>query len=112
MLATMLATGMVVTGMPDMGINLSKVFAETVSTKKQTITEENGYRIEDGVLCAYTGDATDIVIPDGVTKIRSNVFVRNSNITSVVIPGTVKKLEQNVFSNCTKLKKVIMKDGV
>ena len=112
MLATMLATGMVVTGMPDMGINLSKVFAATVSTKEYTVTEEGFYCTADGVLYKYTGDATDIVIPDGVTEIKSNVFINNSNITSIVIPGTVKKLEDSAFANCTKLKKVIMKDGV
>lgn len=38
LLAAMLATGMVVTSMPDTGLNVSKVFAAKVSTKQHTFT--------------------------------------------------------------------------
>jgi len=106
----MLATGMVVTGLPDMGIEVSEVLAATVSTKEHTITEDGFYYNEDGFLYQYTGDATDIVIPEGVTEIGINVF--DDRITSVVIPGTVKELGNFCFTNCSNLKKVVMKDGV
>lgn len=110
LLAAMLATGMVVTGLPDIGIEISEVLAATVSTKEHTITEDGFYYNEDGFLYQYTGDATDIVIPEGVTEIGNNVF--DDKITSVVIPGTVKVLGNFCFSNCRNLKKVVMKDGV
>lgn len=110
LLAAMLATGMVVTGLPDMGIEVSGVLAATVSTKEHTITEDGFYYNEDGFLYQYTGDATDIVIPEGVTEIGTNVF--DDRITSVVIPGTVKELGNFCFNDCSNLKKVVMKDGV
>ena len=39
----------------------------------------------DGVLVAYTGGATDIRIPEGVTEISSNAFT-NAQLTSVWNP--------------------------
>ncbi len=110
MLATMLATGMVVTGMPDTGLNLNKVFAATVSTQEHTITEDGFYYNEEGFLYKYTGEETDVVIPEGVTTIGSTVF--DDKITSVVIPGTVKELGSFSFDECSNLKKVVMKAGV
>lgn len=110
LLAAMLATGVVVTGLPDTGIDVSEVLAATVSTKAHTITQDGFYYNEDGFLYKYTGDATDIVIPEGVTEIGSNVF--DDRITSVVIPGTVKELGNFCFNDCSNLKKVVMKDGV
>ena len=102
---------MVVTGMPDTGINLSKVFAATVSTKEHTITEDGFCYDEEGFLYDYKGNETDIVIPEGVTTIGVGAF-SEKNITSVVIPGTVKELGSFCFSGCSSLKKVVMKDGV
>ena len=111
MLATMLATGMVVTGMPDTGINISKVVAATVSKKSDTITEDGFHYDSNGYLYEYTGNATDIVIPEGVTGIKSALFEK-SNITSVVIPGTVKQISDYCFRKCSNLKKVVIKEGV
>lgn len=110
LLVAMLATGMVVTSMPDTGLNVSKVFAAKVSTKQHTITEDGFYYNEEGFLYKYTGEETDVVIPEGVTQIGSTVF--DDKITSVVIPGTVKELGSFSFADCTNLKKVVMKDGV
>lgn len=110
MLAAILATGMVVTSMPDTGLSVSKVFAAKVSTKEHTITEDGFYYDEEGFLYKYTGEKTDIVIPEGVTEIGINAL--GEEITSVVIPGTVKELGSFSFAKCTNLKKVVMKDGV
>ena len=111
LLATMLATGIVVTGMPDTGIDLSKVIAATVSKQSDIITEDGFHYRSDGYLYEYTGTATDIVIPEGVTRISSSAFDK-VDITSVVIPGTVKKIDCYCFNKCSNLKKVVMKEGV
>lgn len=109
--ATMLAIGVVVTGMPDTGINISAVVAATVSKQSDTITEDGFRYNSDGYLYEYTGNATDIVIPEGVTGIKASLFAK-SNITSVVIPGTVKQVSHYCFSECSNLKKVVIKEGV
>ncbi|MCD8124003.1 MAG: leucine-rich repeat protein [Lachnospiraceae bacterium] len=48
--------------------------------------DSSDFTIEDGVLTAYTGTATEIVIPDTVTEIGEKVFY-NTEITSVVLPA-------------------------
>ena len=51
----------------------------------------------DGVLVAYTGGATDIRIPEGVTEISSNAFT-NAHLTSVWIPASVRTIDDSAFA--------------
>ena len=41
------------------------------------------------VITDYTGDATTLVIPDGVTEIGRSAFSGNETLESVTLPGTV-----------------------
>lgn len=56
--------------------------------------------------------ATDIVIPEGVTKIGIRAFYRCKTIESVKIPGTVTNFMNSAFEMCTSLRKVIIDEGV
>ena len=51
----------------------------------------------DGVLVAYTGGATDIRIPEGVTEISSNAFT-DAQLTSVWIPASVRAIDDSAFA--------------
>lgn len=51
----------------------------------------------DGVLVAYTGGATDIRIPEGVTEISSNAFT-SAQLTSVWIPASVRAIDDSAFA--------------
>ena len=51
----------------------------------------------DGVLVAYTGGATDIRIPEGVSEISSNAFT-NAHLTSVWIPASVRTIDDSAFA--------------
>ena len=66
---------------------------------------------KSGVLKSYNGDASDIVIPDGVKKIGSMAFFMNSGITSVTIPGCVTEIGESAFGNCNVLEKVVFLSG-
>lgn len=48
--------------------------------------------IEDGVLLEYTGKDKNLIIPNGVTEIGSNAFVRCNEFDSIKIPKTVEKI--------------------
>lgn len=55
----------------------------------------------------YLGESTeitDLVIPDGITKIGNHAFERCSGITSVTIPNTVKSIGEKSFYGCDGLK--------
>ena len=62
-----------------------------------------GFEIEDGVLTKYTGDETEVVIPEGVVTIGKNAFYENKKITEIVMPDSVIKIDSNAFEKCAKL---------
>ena len=53
-------------------------------------------------------EITDLVIPDGVTSIRSYAFRNCVNFTSATIPNSVTSISGNAFYNCWKMKKVVI----
>ena len=57
----------------------------------ESIKDENGCVIEDGVLIRYYTEDKEIIIPDNVITIGSAVIVREAgDIDKLTIPGTVK----------------------
>lgn len=58
----------------------------------------DGFTIDaDGVLVSYTGTATDVRIPDGVTEIATNAF-NDASLTSVWIPASVRAIDDSAFA--------------
>lgn len=49
---------------------------------------------------------------NSVTKLGSSVFAECQNLVSVELPGTITSISSNVFKNCTKLKNVILHEGM
>lgn len=72
--------------------------------------------IVNGVLEQYDGPGGDVVIPEGVTRIRPYAFDdrsgtysgENDSIRSVTVPEGVEILDRGIFAQCKKLKKVIL----
>ena len=57
-------------------------------------------------LIEYKGDATDVVIPDGITAINSSAFYDNDAIGMVFIPDGVTSIGNNAFFSCDYLTSV------
>ena len=51
----------------------------------------------DGVLVGYTGGASEVRIPEGVTEISAHAF-NGTSLTSVWIPASVRAIDDYVFS--------------
>ena len=68
--------------------------ASTVIEVRPPSTDD--FVISDGVLTKYTGEATDIAIPDGVTVIGSNAF-ENTYVEHVWVPASVQVLGSDAF---------------
>ena len=74
--------------------------------------DENGFDIQDGVLVKYSGDATEVVVPDGVTEIGRQAFEDCTTLTSVIIPNGVTSIEYASFRGCSGLVDVVIPEGV
>lgn len=77
--------------------------------QKYPMAEDSLFEIIDGELVAYYGEGiSDIVIPDGVTKIGYHVFENNYDIVNVTIPEGVTLIDENAFWNCKNLESVTL----
>ncbi len=76
-----------------------------------TVVEENGFRIENGVLVGYTGSETDITIPEMVKEIADFSFLSNESakqIEIVRLNSSVQKIENNAFAGLEQLKEIVV----
>ncbi len=55
---------------------------------------------------------TEIVIPEGITKICKYAFEFNFRLESVVLPDSVKTIEKRAFMRCYNLKSIELGNGV
>ncbi|MBQ8496489.1 MAG: leucine-rich repeat protein [Clostridia bacterium] len=71
--------------------------------------------IENGILKQYNGRDTEVIIPEGVTKIGGcwhGGFYNCHWIESVVLPNSLKEVGDNAFYRCSSLKSIDIPDGV
>ena len=66
--------------------------------------EQTFVTVGSGVLIAWRGEGTDVVIPGGVTYI-SDAF-HGKKITSVTLPDTLIHIGENAFRSCQNLERV------
>lgn len=72
----------------------------------------NDFIIENGVLETYTGNETEVTIPDGVTSIGNGAFVCCEKLTAVNIPDSVTSIGADAFRYCISLKEISIPDSV
>lgn len=55
----------------------------------------------------YINDAliTDLVIPNGIQRLKEYLFYRDTCITSVTLPSSISRIEENVFDGCENIRK-------
>ena len=73
------------------------------SGESESIFNEDGFAIVDGVLYGYNGSETVITIPDTVTSIGKYAFRGNEQITSVSITDRVTSIGDYAFEDCSSL---------
>ena len=54
-------------------------------------------------LCVNDVEVTNLVIPDGITRIRPYAFAGCSGLTSVTIPNSVTSIGEEAFADCSNL---------
>lgn len=73
----------------------------------------DGLVVFSGIVYRWKGRCpTEVVIPDGVTRIFDKAFYYRNEIRSVKIPKTVKSIGDSAFSSCDGLTSMIIPEGV
>ena len=74
------------------------------------ISVNTDYDISNGVLKAYNGTSTDVVIPSDlcITEIGSMAFYNNKRITSVILPEKTNVIGSFSFDGCSALTTVTL----
>ncbi len=75
-------------------------------------TADDGFVIRDGVLLDYTGSASVVAIPDGVTSIGSKAFAYCETMQELIIPDSVTEVGKYAFFGCSRLQKVRLSDNL
>lgn len=68
-----------------------------------TYGEDDFMVLGDGILVAYKGQQTSVVIPDNVKQIGPEVFKNNKRIKEVTIPESVWRVCDEAFMGCSNL---------
>lgn len=73
---------------------------------------ETFYIDEDGVLFAYTGSESEIVLPEGITAIGAGAFKNNETLTKIIFNSDLQEIRQNAFQYCTQLREIRLNNGL
>ncbi len=76
------------------------------------LQDDNGFIIVKNTLYDYLGNASDVVIPQGVTIIGNQAFSMCTCLVSVTIPDGVTKINNYAFEVCKNLTSVTMPKSV
>ncbi|MCR4722305.1 MAG: leucine-rich repeat domain-containing protein [Eubacteriales bacterium] len=64
------------------------------------------------VIVSYSGTASSVVIPEGVTGIAAEAFRRNRALTSIAMAKSVEIIGEGAFNGCENLERVSLWSGV
>ena len=77
-----------------------------------SLPSEGGVVYADNWVLDYTGDAKEVVIRSGTTRILYAVFRGCSGLTSVTIPDSVTSIGDSAFDGCSSLTSITIPDSV
>ena len=80
----------------------------------------NDFIIDNGILIDYIGNDEHIIIPDGITEIRSEGTVsmfyggykRELKVTKITLPVGLKIIRSSAFQYCKWLTDICLPDGI
>ena len=91
---------------------------EEKADKKEEISQPEpvinpaDFEIVNGVLKKYKGNATEVIIPDGVTEIGKDAFKDKHELKKLIIPDGVTVIGESAFSFCDGLTSITIPNSV
>ncbi|MBQ4427498.1 MAG: leucine-rich repeat protein [Oscillospiraceae bacterium] len=70
------------------------------------ITKSGEFAIAAGRLLKYTGNASSVSVPEGVTEIAPRVFAGIRNLVEITLPDSLLKIGREAFADCVCLYEV------
>lgn len=77
-----------------------------------SIYRDDSFEWDGTTIKKFIGKETNVVIPEGATKIDTGAFYRNISITSVTIPEGVTSIGRHAFEDCHSLESVVIPQSV
>ncbi len=71
----------------------------------EKLADNDGFVIVNGICFGFYGQSKNVNIPDGVSVIGEEAFIRSS-IETIVFPSTLKEIACGAFADCQALKEV------
>ena len=85
----------------------------TLEVKGTNFSFKNGFLVSDkGVLVAYMGALSEVVVPETVSEIGGGAFYKNKVIRSVTLPTQLKTIRHHAFAQCENLRELHIPEGV
>ena len=84
----------------------------TFSDSGETVDLSAEFITACSVLLSYNGRASDVSVPEGITKLGCGAFAGCDFIESVTLPDGVTEIGENAFANCKKLRSVRLPDSL
>lgn len=95
----------------DRGVKVGNEAYSLYPDRIRAITTTQG-TYDNALKALIEGDVTDLVISDGTTRIRSDLFHNNTTIETLQVPASVNVIDMFAFYGCTNLTSVTFEDGV
>ncbi|MGN0771176.1 MAG: leucine-rich repeat domain-containing protein [Christensenellales bacterium] len=81
-------------------------------SRKNSINDEKDFVVKDGVLVAYKGNDSVVVIPNNVKIIGEKAFYFNESLSEVEVGASVHTIMGQAFEGCKSLSSFIGREGL
>lgn len=91
-----------------------QLLKKAVSVQHEEEGTKNAHTLvgRKGVLKSCKGNPCEVTIPEGITEIGKEAFIRCYELSKVVIPEGVKTIGDCAFFECTKLMEVVLPNSL
>ena len=82
--------------------------AQEAEEKRRKEAIARDFEIINGTLKKYKGSATEVVIPDYVTRIEARAFDNHDALKNIIIPDSVSFIDEEAFFVCLNLVSIVV----